>query len=233
MPTAVTGNKLLAGVEGMMRSICAIFALMYILLGLHSPVAAMSNMDQENKIEALKKEIAEIKTAQQQSAMLEEVSKSQNLQKTTFEFISNFYGKKVTSLSYFFPEKAEFSPADKKFLMLAASGGLISISCKDVKKYASGTEIVLGLVNFYSVRITNLKFTIEYSTEMINALDSDNFIERYKKFEKDKRTITERVATLVPGVEEKLRISIPEYKPEDVKYIGVSMEVGGMSFLTK
>ena len=68
---------------------------------------------------------------------------------------------------------------------------------------------------------------------MINALDSDNFIERYKKFEKDKRTITERVATLVPGVEEKLRISIPEYKPEDVKYIGVSMEVGGMSFLTK
>ena len=53
------------------------------------------------------------------------------------------------------------------------------------------------------------------------------------KFEKNKKTTKKKISSLPSGRAISVTISMPEYTPENLKYIGVSMEVGGMEFYRK
>lgn len=217
-----------------------ILIALVVVVGLGSNAWGMSLFDQSKKIEALEAEIADMKIKndaatvvlrgvyerQQELLAFKEAEESANFSKGLAQ-------REAIRFFFDFPQKAVLSPAIKDFSIMTSKGGLASVACKNVKAYSTGSEVTLELVNFYAVSLTSVELTIEYSTESIFMGNAGDAASQADKFEKNKKTTKKKISSLPSGRAISVTISMPEYTPENLKYIGVSMEVGGMEFYRK
>lgn len=217
-----------------------IIALALVVGVLGADAHAMSIFDQSKRIDALEKELYEkkdrdealrefIKRLYENQVKL--IEAKENADKK--EFGQSFAQQESLRFASIFPKTANISPALKEFALMTAGGCLISVSCRDVKKYSSGSEVTIGLVNFYSVSLTDLILTVEYSTVSIFIENQANVQGQAEKFYADKLKLTKKVPILPPGQETIVSVTIPEYAPDKLKYLGVSAEMGGIRFYKK
>ena len=214
-----------------------LFFALVVVVGVGSNAWGMSLFDQSKKIEALEAEIADMKIKNDAATVVLRGVYERQQELLAFKEAeeSAIFSKQREAIRFFFdfPQKAVLSPAIKDFSIMTSKGGLASVACKNVKAYSTGSEVTLELVNFYAVSLTSVELTIEYSTESIFMGNAGDAASQADKFEKNKKTTKKKISSLPSGRAISVTISMPEYTPENLKYIGVSMEVGGMEFYRK
>ncbi len=130
----------------------------------------------------------------------------------------------ISSLRGLFPEIAIIDPTANTYSIIACPSGLFSISCDNIKPYSTGSEISFEVTNLLGTTVTGVKLNVEYSTEGLN----DTSI--LSKHLKDLREKTSSISSIKSGYAVKMKVRIPEYKPDNLKYISVSVAVSGLSY---
>lgn len=109
----------------------------------------------------------------------------------------------------------------------------MSVSFSSIKKQAAGSDLIIEFVNFYSVTATDVDVTMTYSKENLDYDEKLTDIEMQAKItehQKYKKTKKEKIISILPGSMAYLNIFIPEYKPDEIKYLSISINSQGMRY---
>ena len=133
------------------------------------------------------------------------------------------------------PRNNVISVGEKKYSMIASTGVLMAVSFEDIKSKASGSELTLKFVNCYSITNMDIAIDVVYSkenTDYDENLSSEELTKKFQDNQKYKKTKNEKMKSALPGTATYLKVFLPDYKPEEIKYISISMEAGGMQYKT-
>ena len=172
-------------------------------------------------ISALRSEIESLKS---ENKKLTDEIKSLN---TIFENLNSFQDSRITSLEKLFPRTAYIEPSSDKYALVHCLGGLFAVFCKDIKKYSTGSEVTIMIVNMLGTTSSNLSMKVCYSNAMFKVGDPESF----SPYIKGKKEIIEKLDGLFPpGVAKYKKIRIPEYPPDQLAILEISMAVDGISY---
>lgn len=149
---------------------------------------------------------------------LEETQKSlkyfEESQKLTYKYI---IGPSLSRVEEVAPSSAYLDPNTNKFSVVGYRGCFLTVSCTKFKEYGSGSTVTLELVNLMAASLTNVEVKVEYGpdAELKTGLPNET---------------SSRIGLVRSGASNIVEIRMPEYKPEQVKYFSVSVEIGGIEY---
>lgn len=133
----------------------------------------------------------------------------------------------LSHLSTIFPQTASFRPSEKGYAVVSCANGYFAVSCKDIKSYSTGSEITIQIVNMLSVSATDVELKIAYAA-------SKKFDEKSIILEEYTKSRVERVekvnGDILPATAKLITVRAPEYKPEQVKLLEISVVAGGIGY---
>lgn len=133
----------------------------------------------------------------------------------------------LTHLSRVFPQTASFQPSEKGYAVVSCANGYFAVSCKDIKSYSTGSEITIQVVNMLSVSATGVELKIAYATT--KKFDEKSIV--LDEYTKSRVERVEKVNGDIPPATAKLiTVRAPEYKPEQVKLLEISVFAGGIGY---
>ena len=136
------------------------------------------------------------------------------------------YGE-IASLQEIIPAAAKLTPSSNKFSISSVAGGFFAVSCTDIAAYASGSKVLLSVTNFMSVTTTSVRVHVRYAPDLLdeNGKLKEDFMSYFK-------TATEKIESIEPGAEKIVEIRVPEYKPDQIKILNVSIVYEGIKFIS-
>lgn len=141
--------------------------------------------------------------------------------------LNDFQDKRIAALEDNFPRTAYIEPSSDKYAIVSCTGGLFAVFCKDVKKYSTGSELTIMFVNMLGTTSQNLNMKICYSNAIFEAGDSESF----SSYIKGKKEVIEKVDGLFPpGTAKYKKIRIPEYQPDQLAILEISISVDGINY---
>lgn len=143
------------------------------------------------------------------------------------EIQTSFQGQRLNIIYQAFPDQATFQPSEMGYAVVACRTGYFAISCENIKSYATGSEITLQVVNMLSVNATDVVMNISYAAAMIDIGNQEE-TSKYFKTRKERR---EKIGNCAASKAKLVKVRIPEYKPDELKCMEISMSVGGIEFI--
>ncbi len=125
------------------------------------------------------------------------------------------------------PTSIVLSPVFKGYVKLDTNAGYFLIACEDAQPYLDGYKVILKIGNPASVTYNGFTLEIEWGKEYIYD-EKDPFgllsIRKYEEWKKSLRKETKSFTNqLLPGRWNKVELILTPAKPEEIKYIGLSM----------
>lgn len=141
--------------------------------------------------------------------------------------ITDFQNARLEILEKVLPITAVIEPSSDKFSLVSCKGGLFAVFCKDIKKYSTGSEVTIMLVNMLGTTISNVRIFISYSNAMFKIGDADSFTP-YLKGKKD--LIEEFDGDFLPGKAAYKKIRIAEYPPDQLAVLEIRVAADGIKY---
>ena len=110
-------------------------------------------------------------------------------------------------------------PAEKGYGRLDTNSGFFFISCEDVQPYLDGYKLILNIGNPLYVKYDGFKLSIKYGRQFdFKTMNYGNWEGSLK--------ITEKAFTdeLLPATWNKIEMVLAPAKPEEMRYIRISMK---------
>lgn len=174
----------------------------------------VEQLKKENEL--LKKEVESLKVE------IESIKDFLELQK----IMNNYYDRSIKTLDFKLPEQALLNPSESKFSIISCRGGLFTVSCENIRKYSTGSEVTIEFVNLYSATMVDNTITVEYAKEFPNWND----LEKNKVYLDSRKEKTEKLDDIKSGKAKSIKIRIPEYTPEELKFIGIKIQPNGITY---
>lgn len=200
------------------------FILLAFTLFFPTRAFSLDFFDNLKRVGELGAEIDNIK--KQNEELREELDKLKKANEVN-NILLELYSRDIMFVSSVLPQKVYIEPSSKEYSVVACKNGYFAVSCKDIKPYSTGSEITIKLVNMLSVGVLNAEMTVGYSTHNMFDDGKDSY-KRYKEALKEKK---ERIADcLYPATEKLVTVRLPEYKPDQIKIIEISITAGGIRY---
>ncbi len=103
-------------------------------------------------------------------------------------------------------------PVVDKYQMLYGEGGVFAILCKNIEKYANGTELFFYITNFYSTFVKNVEFSLFFVTSDKQYINP----------------VVETIQEIGPGMSKEIKIRVPNCRPDNISSILITAKVAGM-----
>jgi len=174
----------------------------------------VEQLKKENEL--LKKEVESLKVE------IKSIKDFLELQK----IMNNYYDRSIKTLDFKLPEQALLNPSESKFSIISCRGGLFTVSCENIRKYSTGSEVTIEFVNLYSATMVDNTITVEYAKEFPNWND----LEKNKVYLDSRKEKTEKLDDIKSGKAKSIKIRIPEYTPEELKFIGIKIQPNGITY---
>ncbi len=197
-----------------MKNILALSLIMFASIAPRNAVS-FEIFDNLKRVGELGAEIDSLK--KQNDEILQQIEKLK-ADNHAHQMTQELQSEQLSFISTIIPEKAIIDPTSKRLQQVVCKGGLFSVYCKDIKAYSTGSEVTLYIINMLSTRAIHAEIKIGYSTA-----DKNKEYEKYKEFYKEK---TEKTLEIFePATPKLVKITLPEYKPDQVKAIEFSIKV--------
>lgn len=141
--------------------------------------------------------------------------------------ITDFHDGRFEVLEKTLPIRAVLEPSSDKYSLVSCRGGLFAVFCKDIKKYSTGSEVTIMLVNMLGTTISNVHMLISYSNAIFTAGDKDS-LAQYLKGKKD--LIEEFDGDFLPGKAAYKKIRIAEYPPDQLAILEIRIATEGIKY---
>lgn len=204
-----------------MKKVLIIFAVCICMCG---NAFAFELLDNINKAGEIGTEVEQLK--KENELLKKEVEDIKDRLKI-IEAQTAFQGRRLNIIYQVFPDQAIFQPSEMGYSVITCKTGYFAISCENIKPYATGSEITLQVVNMLSINATNVVMNISYAAAMFDINNQDETT-KYFKTRKERQ---EKIGDCTSARAKLVKVRIPEYKPDELKCVEISMSVGGIEFI--
>ncbi len=142
------------------------------------------------------------------------------------DFMIKYLASSVDRIELVIQTQPEISIYEKKYSVVTTDLGHVTAVVSNIKGYAAGSEVSIRLVNLASASLLNSEVEISYSD-----LSRAEIREMNKPYQFKKKV--DNVSALRPAKEKLVRFAIPEYKPDQIKYMAISIRPSGIEYFTE
>lgn len=135
------------------------------------------------------------------------------------------FSEEILSVKVNVPSYAMLNPSSSKFAIAAAPGMFFAVSCDDIAEYASGSKLKLSITNLMGLTVTGINVELRYLPSITDKEGElkDDFMDLLKN-------TREKIDSISPGTSQTVEMRLPEYKPDQVKALMVSISYEGIRY---